>query len=532
MSPVFLSYEGDAMLFKDPIRTIQTEVPTGWAFDPFNSTLTDFVFCRWDQPQEMIVAHVRRASIPSSRSDEEWIGKIRAETAGKAHLTELPLEHGCAVSAEFTSNRGWAQRVAFVRGPQVELVIEQRSTTQTAPNQWQPLEQAVRTASSGANLDLPEDGGPGEFSRSVEAVNQAFENDDPEEIAEALRRSIQAGTSAWLRSMALPDGALEINAAVRTAQAMLHLGLFTGDQAMARDADFLLRRAQHSLEAAGIEADWAQELGKQISATLQNIWSGLLDPSEPESSANMLHILSLRERGFHSTQAAATAFEARDPEKALGLAEMAANDLLSLIAFLRQNRTQEIPADIAEHLSGQGITDEEQQKDAIQKAREALLFPPLNMALQIRHCCALERGSVAMAAETTAVRLPLARQIFSSSPDDASAVLNLALAMMDCTGIAALDADGGRLDEASLSLDGAIQLLNLIGERRGSDDRWILYHKSHTDAALLAIDRGLASAEHRRDAGRAQDISALRARLEAVIAQFREAAIKSAPEFR
>ena len=520
------------MIFRDPIRTIQIEVPAGWAYDPFNSTLTDFVFSRWDQPEEMIAVHARRASVPSSQSDEEWIGKIRAETGETVQLAALPSARGRAVAAEFASNSGWAQRVAFVRGPHVELVIEQRSAMQTAQGQWEPLEHAVRTAASDANLDLPEDGGPGEFNKSVEAVNQAFEKEDRQEIANALRKSIDLGTSAWLRNMAVPDRALEINAAVRVAQAMVHFGFFTGEPSVVRDADFLLRRAQHSLEAAGVQEDWAQELAKQISETLRNIWSGLLDPSEPESSAHMLPILSLRERGFHSTQAAAKAFETRDFENALSMAGMAANDILSLIAFLRQNRTQEIPEDIASHLSEQGITDKEQQKETIQKAREALLFPPLNMAFQIRHCCALEQGNIEVASETIAVRLPLARHIYVSSPDDASAELNLALTVMDCAGVAALVADSGRLDEASRSLDDAVQLLNSIGERRGSDDRWIRYHKSQTDSALLAIDRSLASAKQRNETGLAQGLSALRARFQTVIAQFQEAAVKSSPELR
>ncbi len=118
------------MIFKDPIRTIQVEVPAGWAFDPFNSTLTDFVFSRWDQPHEMIAVHVRRASVPSGQPDEEWIGKIRAETGEAASLTDLPSDHGRAIAVEFKSSRGWAQRVAFVRGPRVEMVIEQRSAMQ------------------------------------------------------------------------------------------------------------------------------------------------------------------------------------------------------------------------------------------------------------------------------------------------------------------------------------------------------------------------------------------------------------------
>ena len=83
--PPVLCFVGGTMIFKDPIQTIQTEIPAGWAYDPFNSTLTDFVFSRWDQPQDMIAVHVRRASVPAGRPDEEWIQKIRAETGEPLH---------------------------------------------------------------------------------------------------------------------------------------------------------------------------------------------------------------------------------------------------------------------------------------------------------------------------------------------------------------------------------------------------------------------------------------------------------------
>jgi len=512
------------MIFKDPIRTIQGEIPVGWAYDPFYSTLTDIVFSRWDQPQETLAIHARRASIHSSQPDEDWIGKIQSETRGNAALTDLASDHGRAVVAEFKSNRGWVQRVAFVRGAYVELVVEQRSALPPAQNTWEPLERAVRTAVSGANLEPLEGGGTEEFNKSVQTVNQAFEKDDHAAIEAALRQSIDLGTSAWLRSMAMPDRALEINAAVRVAQAIMHLGQFTGDPSLVRDADFILRRTQHSLEAVKSDGDWVQELGRQISDTLKNIWSELLEQSEPECNEEMASILSLRERGFRSAGAAAKAFELGDFEIARSVAGEAVDDILSLIVFLRQNRNQEIPQDIVAHLLEQGITDEEQQRDAIQKARETLLLPPLNTAIQIRYCCALERGDVETTTEAVAFRVPLAQMIFDSNPDDTGTSLNLALAMMDCAGAAALHADGARLDEVSHCLDQADRILRSVGERRGGNDFWIHYHKQQIDAAIRVFNRRLAAAENENSTIDAQKLSALRSRFQTVASTFQEAA--------
>lgn len=516
------------MIFKDPMQTIQTEIPAGWVYDPFNSTLTDFVFSRWDQPQEMLAIHVRRASIPADRPDEEWIQTIRSETRDNPTLKDLSSTRGPAVAAEFASSRGWVQRVAFVRGPRVELVVEQRSSLQTAQNMWEPLERAVRTAVSDANLELPEEVEPEEFNRSVQAVNQAFEKDDPDEIEIAIRTSIAAGISTWLHSMVMPDRALEVNAAVRVAQATMHLGLFSGAPSLVRSAEFMLRRAQHSLEAAGLDTDWVKELGQQISEALRSIWSELMQLPEPEGDG-MLPILSLRERGFREAAAAARAFELGDLESALDIAGTAVDDLLSLIAFLRQNRPQEIPEDIVAHLNEQGITDRDKQIDAIRKAREALLLPPLNMAVQIRHCCALERGDVDASAETVAVREPLARLVVDFNPEDAGAALNLVLALMDRAGAASLGIDGLRLDEASGCLDEAAERLSTVKLDGTGNDFWIHYHKNQTDAALTAFDRCLADAGLKNAASLVDHLSALRSRFQAIAAEFRESASRYAP---
>lgn len=508
------------MLFKDPIRTIQADIAAGWAYDPFNSTLTDFVFSRWDQPHEMLAIHVRRSALPPDSPDEEWIEKIRTETKGNATLTELPSAGGRAIVAEFKSNRGWAQRVAFVRGPRVEIVLEQRSTMEEGEDTWRPLERAVRTVASDANLEIPVEGGPEKFNRSVQAVNQAFEENDPSAIEKALNNSINLGTSAWLYSMAMPDRALEINAAVRVAQALMHLGAIAGDLSLSRDAEFMLRRAHHSLEAAGLETEWAQELEKQISETLNTIWSELLDPSQSEDNANMSPVLSLRERGFRTANEAAKAFELRDSENALNMAANAADDLLSLVAFLRQNRTQDIPEDIAAHLSEQGITGREQQIEAIQRARETVLFPPLNMATQIRHCCALSREDIEAAASAAAIRVPLAKQIFDSIPEDAGTALNLALAMMDSAGASILQNKDGALQEASQCLDEAMRILGTVGDGQNANHFWIHHHKAQLDASMEAFDR---------NPEQTPELSALYSRFKAASAAFQEAAARLAP---
>jgi hypothetical protein len=516
------------MVFKDPIRTIQVELPAGWVYDPFNSTLTDFVFVRWDQPEEMVGVHIRRASVPATQPDAKWIEKIRAEIGEAAALIDMTSVHGRAVATDFKSNKGLAQRVAFVRGPKVELVIEQRSTAQSTQNLWDPLEKAVLASSSDANLELPADYGPEEFNRAVESANLAFEKNDYPAIENALQQSIQIGTLAWLHSMISPGSALDIDAAVRVAQAMMHLGLLSSGPFQMRDGEAVLRRAQHSLDAAGLEMDWAQELTKHISETLQSMWAELLGQTDSSTNARMFPILSLRERGFRSTQAAATAFDAGDFESAYCLADVAVDDLLSLIAFLRRTRPHEIPEELAAHLSEQGIKDQEGQRDAIQKAREALLFPALNMAFQICYCCALERKDFKNASEAVAIQTPLARLIFDQNPEDAGPALNLALTMMNCAGAAALQSDDGKLDEAMRCLDEGTRIIDKIGEQQCASNGWIRYYKQQTDGSLQAIERSLAAAEQNHASRLEKSLSALRSQFQKTSARFQEAISKAA----
>ena len=166
------------MIFEDPIQTIRAELPAGWSYDSFNSSLTDFVFTRWDRQEVVLIIHVRRATIAESQPDEQWTKQIQAESGQKDPLIEMASNHGRAVAATFTPGRGLSQRVAFVRGPNVELVIEQRGSETGAENPWVPLEKAVLTASSDANRELGENLGRAEFNQCIEKANTAVENKD------------------------------------------------------------------------------------------------------------------------------------------------------------------------------------------------------------------------------------------------------------------------------------------------------------------------------------------------------------------
>ena len=212
------------MIFEDPIQTIRVELPASWSYDSFNSSLTDLVFTRWDRQEVLLIIHVRRASVDENQLDDQWIKQIRTEAGEKDPLIDMTSNHGRAVAATFTPGRGISQRVAFLRGPNVELVIEQRGSETGADNPWAPLEKAVLTASSDANRELKENLGRAEFNQCVEKANAAVAKKDIPAVIDALGEAMRIGVYSWLRSLSSPDGMPEINAAVRAAQTLFQLG--------------------------------------------------------------------------------------------------------------------------------------------------------------------------------------------------------------------------------------------------------------------------------------------------------------------
>jgi hypothetical protein len=79
------------MLFEDPIGTIRVELPSGWTYNPFDSTLTDFYFTPWHRGGELLVVHVRPSFIASEQPDEEWVARVQFEVGGRASLTAMDL---------------------------------------------------------------------------------------------------------------------------------------------------------------------------------------------------------------------------------------------------------------------------------------------------------------------------------------------------------------------------------------------------------------------------------------------------------
>ncbi len=482
--------------FIDPIGTLTLEILPGWVYDQMYSTMTDFSFARWDSPEEMLVVHLRRAAVNADSSDEDWIAKIQEEIGEQKKMEDIDSPNGRAVVVDFVSNEGMNQRVAFLRGAHVDIAIEQRNADLDAPKPWEALVRAVETAVSGSNQPQQGAYSPVEFNKTIEAANAAFEKKDYEAVSQALEDAIQIGTTAWLTSLTSTEGAPEISAAVRVAQAQVHLGRFTGNPFLPRKAASILHRARCSLEAAGKTVmEQSKDLIDELKEILESIEAEFLEKKDSEEQRDSAPIVTIRERGFRMAQAGAGAFDADDFEIASVYSQAAMEDILYLLTYFRRGRAQQIPDEIIKHLVDQGISDHEEQRDAIQKAREGMLFPALNLSLQICYCCAMESGDAAAALSAVRIYMPLARQIAESNPGDTSIELNRVLSMMNAVGAIALAQDAEKTQDARSYLEEAARILDAIGNKQCRDDGWVRNHKEQIEKSQLALKQWLEATE-------------------------------------
>ncbi len=511
------------MFFEDPIRTIDVELPAGWSYNVFESTLTDFYFTRWDCPSEIVGVHVRPASVPQDEPNESWIQQIQSHVGEKVVLTPGELETGCILVANFGSDQGPAQRVAFIRGPKVELVVEQRSL-ERQPDRWAPLELAARTVVSAVNFGKFKGSGVEEFNQCMDNANQALGKQDFPAVITALQQAIDIGTFAWLYSLAPPVNSPDLNAAVRVAQAMMHAAGITGDSLMQRNSECVLRRSLCTLERME-SSDEVERMKKDLTQALDLMIAELLDRTEEKASGAVSPVLAMRERAFRSIRFAEDALSGPDFENAYNLSGLAADDLIALLSLFRRPQAQpeEIPEEIAAHLVGQGITDPAAQRETLRKARESFLLPPLVSALQLRFCCALQLGTFGFtdAAETL---LPIARLLHSENPDDSGIAMNLALSWTLCAGAAILQSGDQSIKNTEQYLGNAEQVLGSIVDASGADTGWIRFQDRHFEGILQALQRRLARLEEEEHSDERKVLAGICSRFEKLSAEFRHRA--------
>jgi hypothetical protein len=86
------------MFFEDAMGTICVELPSGWTYNPFDSTLTDFYFTPWDRGGELVVVHVRPSFIAPEQPDEEWTARVQS-VLGQVSVCGILLLQSMGVSS-------------------------------------------------------------------------------------------------------------------------------------------------------------------------------------------------------------------------------------------------------------------------------------------------------------------------------------------------------------------------------------------------------------------------------------------------
>lgn len=516
-------------LFDDPIRTLRIELPAGWAYDPFFSTLTEFYFARWDRPNEQIIVRLRPPTVLAGQPDEIWLAKTRAEVGPARPLFEMVSASGRAVGAAFNPANGPAQRVAFVRALRLEFVIEQRDADERAVDPWAALTRAVSTVASAANMQMPRYVELSEINRVIEAANKALAEGEPAAVVAAFQKAVWMGTSTWLYSIAAPDLLPEIYAALRVAQALTALGRAVEQPFMLRDAEFVLRRAQRSMEEAASAISSPRKLSSELAAALDTVVLTLCHQVEPNGKGPLPPLRALRTRGLWLARSANTAMTAKDLKNADGLAGLAVEDLLSYLALARRNAAQEIPKERTAQLTARGEADPQAVQRATLQDMETLVLPPLNMALQTRYACAMDRQDAEAASEATALLVPTARLICEIKPRDETAARNLAVALMYHSGSCTLLGDESGLAEAARFLEEATHILDHWheeGHLRAQlclDDGWVRFYRRRHDGLAELIKRGLAAAKATKSSQIEASLYALQSQLLVGVGRFQEA---------
>jgi hypothetical protein len=235
-------------MFLDPTGTISVTLPPGWAFDPISSSLTALVFTDWTLPEErQVLVQVVPAHVGAGNSDDDWEAALRARLP--AEVTRAERREGSVMLVELPGREGRPdRRLAFVRGPRLDVLIEQVGVPLGGALATPVLTETVKTVDIPANRRLAEQREQSEWSAAMETAHQAYFAGDTTTAARELAKARAIAKETWLHSLTgrpVP----EIPAAMAEAEAALALVNVTGSALFLNQGTLTLHRCRNSLLA-------------------------------------------------------------------------------------------------------------------------------------------------------------------------------------------------------------------------------------------------------------------------------------------
>ena len=235
------------MLFTDPAGTLTLRLPTGWAMDIGSSAPTVLVFSEWHGPANRNL-FARLMPTQAGGTASGWIAAVRGTLPPGVVSVQATDVRAPTIWAARPGREGRPdQRWAIVRGPVLDVVLEDVGVPLGGPMRTPVLELAVDT------LAVPANGGPAGQREStwdelMDAADEQMARGDAKASLGFLDRARRWVLNAWRDSLveAEPQPRLLVAAAhslLRMAAATRRLGLLD-------DATVLLMRAARELDSA------------------------------------------------------------------------------------------------------------------------------------------------------------------------------------------------------------------------------------------------------------------------------------------
>lgn len=485
-------------MFLDSIGTISISLPPGWAFDALSSSLLNLVFLDWTAANErQVFARVFPSHTGASDADDAWEKEVRSHLPPEATRVERRKgPAGPVVLVERPGREGRpAQRWAIIRGPRLDVVIEQVGVPLGGALLTPEIAEALRTLDVPANRQLLPPQPQSAFHAAMQSANAAFHTGKVVEAAQGLARAREIAKSTWLYSLVgsfLP----EVPAAISEAQAALALAEVTGSAMFLQQATHTLHRCRNELRASPAKSGAKHIANAEMMITdAMRVHGKLSGESAPENPFQACLVrCRLLQRELMGV------LESDQPKIGGPWATLAVDDAMSSAAYAGRQLIRTLTPDLAAMLTEKGITSETEQ---VEVANQIFVVTALDHLVAAGGLLAAARAQAALDADrsTSANWLLAARKLVALSPSperDRGLVLALnanAGALVSLGDEPSL-ADAGRLlAEAGELLDG----LGDEGELRAQiclNQGWLRHMRRQFDGSLPIVERAIQAAQY------------------------------------
>lgn len=476
-------------IFEDPLRALRIELPTGWTYDPFTSSLTELYFGPWNRQQESLKVSIEPTRAAPNQSDEIWLALVKDEVTITQDFLDLPSRCGRAVAAEFQLPAGAMQRVALVRGPRVDFVFEHMGIEPTNPDPWATLRTTVLSVDSAVNHRLQGFFGPDKIRAAAESGLAAAKIGDTRSVLKGYSEAISMCTDDWLHTLTAFDEAPQVFVVLQIVPLLAEFSTFTNQPVLIlRDAEQMARRAAETAKA--IKYPRAAEAAQVLTALLNHLEVRMRKIVAPAEVNPWRRLSALVHRAEWLVKNTIAANESGDLRAARFLVDAAIADMLT-VAVQRRRAAEGTPPD-----------------PTIWARGEQLWAVELSQVLHIKFGYTMDRQDANAAEDASRLLITTAELLADALPADSRVFVLEAAALMEQAG-QLLDFGQEALEEADQMLLRAETFLKQSGDQSAMTEEqktlrvqlclnqgWVLFYLKKLQESMKQVEDGLAGAQN------------------------------------